>query len=44
MSANQFGTVAIIGVGLIGASLGLALKNAKAVTQVIGVEIGRAHV
>ena len=37
MSTNQFGTVAIIGVGLIGASLGLALKNAKAVTQVIGV-------
>jgi prephenate dehydrogenase len=37
MSANQFGTVSIIGVGLIGASLGLALKQAKVVHQMIGV-------
>jgi prephenate dehydrogenase len=37
MSTNQFGTVAIVGVGLIGASLGLALKQAGAVKQRIGV-------
>ena len=37
MSANQFGTVSIIGVGLVGASLGLALKQAKVVHQIIGV-------
>ena len=37
MSANQFGTVSIVGVGLIGASLGLALKQAKVVHQMIGV-------
>jgi prephenate dehydrogenase len=37
MSANQFGTVGIIGAGLIGASLGLALKQAKVVHQMIGV-------
>lgn len=28
MSTNQFGVVSIVGVGLIGASLGLALKGA----------------
>jgi len=37
MSANQFGTVGIIGSGLIGASLCLALKQAKVVHQMIGV-------
>ena len=37
MSANQFGTVSIVGVGLIGASLGLALKQAKVVYQMSGV-------
>ena len=33
----QFGTVTIVGVGLIGASLGLALKQAGVVTKVLGV-------
>jgi prephenate dehydrogenase len=37
MSANHFGTVGIVGVGLIGASLGLALKQAGAVSEIIGV-------
>ena len=37
MSRNQFGTVAIVGVGLIGGSIGLALKDAGVVTEVIGV-------
>lgn len=37
MSVNHFGTVGIVGVGLIGASLGLALKHAKVVHQIIGV-------
>ena len=37
MSRNQFGTVAIVGVGLIGGSIGLALKKAGVVTEVIGV-------
>ena len=37
MSANHFGTVVIVGVGLIGASLGLALKQAGAVSEIIGV-------
>jgi prephenate dehydrogenase len=37
MSANQFGVVSIVGVGLIGASLGLALKGAGVVREVIGV-------
>jgi hypothetical protein len=35
MSANQFGTVSIVGVGLVGASLGLALKHAKVVHQIV---------
>ena len=37
MSRNQFGTVAIVGVGLIGGSIGLALKDAGVITEVIGV-------
>lgn len=37
MSTNQFGIVSIVGVGLIGASLGLALKGAGVVREVIGV-------
>jgi prephenate dehydrogenase len=37
MSTNQFGIVSIVGVGLIGASLGLALKGAGVVSEVIGV-------
>jgi prephenate dehydrogenase len=37
MSTNQFGVVSIVGVGLIGASLGLALKGAGVVSEVIGV-------
>ena len=37
MSTNQFGVVSIVGVGLIGASLGLALKGAGIVREVIGV-------
>lgn len=43
MSTNQFGTVSIIGVGLIGASLGLALKQAKAVNRIVGVGRGQAN-
>ena len=35
--ASNYGTVTIIGVGLIGASLGLALKKAGVVTKVLGV-------
>ena len=35
--ASNYGTVTIVGVGLIGASLGLALKRAGVVTQVLGV-------
>jgi prephenate dehydrogenase len=35
--ARNFGTVTIVGVGLIGASLGLALKKAGVVTKVLGV-------
>jgi prephenate dehydrogenase len=34
---NHYGTVAIVGVGLIGASLGLALKQAGVVKTVLGV-------
>lgn len=34
---GNFSTVSIVGVGLIGASLGLALKKAGVVTQVLGV-------
>lgn len=37
MRTNQFGVVSIVGVGLIGASLGLALKGAGVVREVIGV-------
>ena len=36
-SASNYGTVTIVGVGLIGASLGLALKQAGVVTKVYGV-------
>ena len=35
--ASNYGTVTIVGVGLIGASLGLALKKAGLVTKVLGV-------
>ena len=35
--ASNYGTVTIVGVGLIGASLGLALKKAGVVTKVLGV-------
>ena len=35
--ASNYGTVTIVGVGLIGASLGLALKSAGVVTKVLGV-------
>ena len=35
--ASNYGTVTIVGVGLIGASLGLALKKAGVVTRVLGV-------
>ena len=34
---SNYGTVSIVGVGLIGASLGLALKKAGVVTKVLGV-------
>ena len=36
-SKTQFGTISIVGVGLIGASLGLALKQAGVATTVLGV-------
>jgi len=39
--ASNYGTVSIVGVGLIGASLGLALKHAGVVNKVLGV--GRSH-
>jgi prephenate dehydrogenase len=35
--ASNYGTVTIVGVGLIGASLGLALKHAGAASKVLGV-------
>ncbi len=35
--SSNYGTVTIVGVGLIGASLGLALKEAGVVTRVLGV-------
>ncbi|MBU3575128.1 prephenate dehydrogenase/arogenate dehydrogenase family protein [Polynucleobacter sp. UK-Mo-2m-Kol15] len=35
--SSNYGTVTIVGVGLIGASLGLALKKAGVVTRVLGV-------
>ena len=40
----QFGTVTIVGVGLIGASLGLALKQAGVVTKVLGVGRSKENV
>ncbi|SNX28152.1 prephenate dehydrogenase [Polynucleobacter meluiroseus] len=40
---NQYGTVAIVGVGLIGASLGLALKQAGIVQRVLGVGRSQAN-
>ncbi len=35
--SSNYGTVTIVGVGLIGASLGLALKKAGVVNKVLGV-------
>ena len=43
MSQAHFGTVTIVGVGLIGASLGLALKKAGCVTAVLGVGRSQAN-
>ena len=43
MNKPHFSTVAIVGVGLIGASLGLALKRAGVVGKVLGVGRGRAN-
>ena len=43
MSQAHFGTVTIVGVGLIGASLGLALKKAGCVTEVLGVGRSQAN-
>ncbi|MBT8588301.1 prephenate dehydrogenase/arogenate dehydrogenase family protein [Polynucleobacter paneuropaeus] len=37
MTKSNYGVVSIVGVGLIGASLGLALKQAGVVTKVLGV-------
>ena len=37
MTKPNYGVVSIVGVGLIGASLGLALKQAGVVTKVLGV-------
>jgi prephenate dehydrogenase len=37
----MFNRIAIIGLGLIGGSVGLALHNAKAVQQVIGYDLGK---
>ena len=42
-SQNHYGTVTIVGVGLIGASLGLALKHAGVVNAVLGVGRGQAN-
>jgi len=42
-SQNHYGTVTIVGVGLIGASLGLALKHAGVVNTVMGVGRGQAN-
>ena len=41
--AARFGRVAVIGVGLIGGSFALALKAAKACTEVVGVGRSRAN-
>lgn len=38
-SVERLGTVGIVGVGLIGASLGMALRQRKLVEQVVGVDI-----
>ena len=40
---SNYGTVTIVGVGLIGASLGLALKKAGVVTKVLGVGRSKAN-
>ena len=40
---SNYGTVTIVGVGLIGASLGLALKKAGIVTKVLGVGRSKAN-
>ena len=37
----MFNRVAIIGLGLIGGSIGLALHKARAVQQVVGYDLGR---
>ena len=42
--ASNYGTVTIVGVGLIGASLGLALKKAGVVTRVLGVGRSKENV
>jgi len=42
--SSNFGTVTIVGVGLIGASLGLALKQAGVVTKVLGVGRSKENV
>ena len=42
--ASNYGTVTIVGVGLIGASLGLALKKAGVVTKVLGVGRSKENV
>jgi prephenate dehydrogenase len=41
--SSNYGTVTIVGVGLIGASLGLALKKAGVVTKVLGVGRSKAN-
>jgi prephenate dehydrogenase len=41
--SSNYGTVTIVGVGLIGASLGLALKKAGVATKVLGVGRSRAN-
>jgi prephenate dehydrogenase len=41
--SSNFGTVTIVGVGLIGASLGLALKQAEVVNKVLGVGRSQAN-
>ena len=43
MNKPHFSTVAIVGVGLIGASLGLALKQAGVVGKVLGVGRGKVN-
>src|SRR5258708_26413190 len=39
--AAMFNRVAIIGLGLIGGSIGLALRNAKSAQQVTGYDLGK---